>query len=104
MRITSITRADGDSTFDLAPAPTLPATVAPGDKLTLTFRFDPGSNGDDVRATFQIASDDPRSPTSVELRGNATGFASTWLIVLLVVLGAAAAAGGAYLIYEEATK
>ena len=104
LHITGITRTDGDSAFDLAPAPTLPATITPGDKLALTFRFDPGSNGDDVRATFQIATDDPRSPASVELRGNATGFASTWLIVLLVVLGAAAAAGGAYLIYEEATK
>lgn len=102
LQITEISRASGSADFVLSPALALPVTLHPSDHLDVSFRFDPSSDGDH-HATFEIVSNDPRSPATLEMHGSAMGFSNVWLIVLLVGLGVAAGVGG-YLIYDEVTK
>lgn len=55
--------------FQIVSPPTLPATIAAGNSLTLTVRFDPTAGGDRT-ATLTVTTDDPANPTmTVSLDG-----------------------------------
>ncbi len=99
LKINSITRTDGSSAFSLDAPPAFPVTLHPGETLDCTFKYQPGSNGSDD-ATFQIQSNDPRTPYTLKATGSGTGFFPLALAILLVVLGVAAVAGGAVAVYE----
>lgn len=100
LHINAITRTDGSSAFSLDPAPALPATLHPGDTVEYSVKYQPTGNDND-KATFQVQSDDPRSPCTLKATGSGTGFFSHTLAIVLVVIGVAAVAGGIYLYEKE---
>jgi photosystem II stability/assembly factor-like uncharacterized protein len=67
----SITGISSSSSEFLVPEVlSYPITVAPGDALELSIRFQPGNFGDKT-ATITVNSSDPASPISVQVSGNA---------------------------------
>jgi hypothetical protein len=99
LHISAINRVSGSGDVTMSSAVALPLVLQPGDTQDLDFRFEPTDN-DDRSATFEIVSDDPRSPFAVSASASSTGFSSPWLAIGLILLGAAALGGG-YLAYRE---
>jgi len=74
LTISAIPRNSGSADFAIG-AVALPATVLPGQTLTVPVVFTPSSAGD-AGATFQITSNDARSPYTLAVSG--TGMAGGW--------------------------
>jgi len=70
LTIAAIARNAGSADFAIG-AVALPATVAPGETLTVPVVFTPSHPGD-VAAVFQIASNDPHSPYGLAVSGTGT--------------------------------
>lgn len=93
LHITNISRTDDSSSdFKLVSPPSFPVTVQPGSALNLTARFEPSSN-DELKAHFQIQSDDPRGPRTVDAKGRGQSVSGNTLLIILAVVGIAALVG-----------
>jgi hypothetical protein len=103
LMITSFTRTDGSSSFELLATPAFPLTITPGAIRNFDIRFTPGTFGGDYDAKFRIANTDAH-PDPVEIAAKGTAPFNTVLVVVLVVLGAAVIGGAIGLAAYEAAQ
>jgi hypothetical protein len=82
LHICSITRTDSGPAFTLDVTPAFPVTLHPGETVEYSIKYEPTDN-DDEKATFQVQSDDPRSPRRLKATGSHTGFFSRALAIVL---------------------
>jgi hypothetical protein len=101
--ISSITRTSGSSDFSLSPAPTFPISIPAGGQASVTIAYQPSSNGQ-ASATFQIASNDPLTPSTLQVQGTGTAVSGSLWPYILLAIGAAVLVGGGVLAYEEFKK
>lgn len=72
LRIKSVQRILGSSSFFIEPFPSTPLVIAPGGEVDFTLTYTPSAPGATDLATIRITCDDPESPT-VDLLASGTG-------------------------------
>lgn len=92
----------GSSDFSLSPAPVFPINIAAGGQASVTISYTPTSNGQ-ASATFQIASNDPLSPSTLKVQGTGNAVSGALWPYILLAIGLAAVVGGV-IAYEEFKK
>lgn len=60
--VDSVSRLSGSATFTVLPNPVTPLTIAPGDQVDFTVRFEPTLRGVPESAVIRIVSNDPVQP------------------------------------------
>jgi len=94
LNVTGIAPSGGGADFQITPAPALPATLQPGDRLGVPVKFQPTSNGAKTE-TFSIQSDDPLEPTvSTAASGSGVAAAGSPRLVVDANLGFGLVMGG----------